>query len=82
MLLNEDKGDLGKKITDGLGHSKIFEVTNFTGSVANAKALVAQGEYQIGIIIPDKASEEMNKKVGFCERNTCFHGARRFCWIE
>ncbi|HMT28472.1 MAG TPA: ABC transporter permease [Bacteroidia bacterium] len=70
VLLNEDKGDLGKKITDGLGHSKIFEVNNFTGSASDAKALVAQGEYQIGIIIPDKASEEMNKKVGFFVNET------------
>ncbi|MBL0342710.1 MAG: ABC transporter permease [Bacteroidetes bacterium] len=63
LLLNEDKGDLGKKISDGIHKSKVFEVTHFSGSMEEARKVVAAGEIEIAIIIPAETSQHMQKKV-------------------
>ena len=52
LLMNRDTGDLGKKIESGLIDSKIFAVNQFNGSEAEARKLVDNGEFEIGIIVP------------------------------
>ena len=49
LLVNNDKGELGKKISEGLTNSKIFDVKKYSGANEDARKLVANGEYQIGM---------------------------------
>ncbi len=65
VLLNEDKGQLGEQISTGLITSKIFEVTKFSGTNEQLRKQVAAGEFEIGIVIPEKSSANLNEKVGF-----------------
>ncbi len=65
LLLNKDEGDLGKKISAGLKDSKIFEVNYFNGTTEAARIAIAGGKYQIGIIIPAKATNLLDHKIDF-----------------
>jgi len=63
LLINHDEGDVGKKIEQGLITSKIFEVTNFNGTEKEARRKVANGDFEIGIIVPGDASEKLNARI-------------------
>jgi len=63
LLVNSDKGVLGKTIEDSLKKSKLFDVNDSVISETEAKQIVAKGDYKIGIIVSANASEELNKKV-------------------
>ena len=63
LLINKDTGDLGRKIETGLVNSKIFEVVPFQGNESEARKLVAGGDYEIGIIVPEDASLKLQMRV-------------------
>ena len=63
LLINNDKGDLGRKIEEGLSSSKIFAVSRFSGTENEARKQVANGAYEIGIIVPEDASERLLLRV-------------------
>ena len=63
LLINHDNGKLGKEIESGLAASGIFEVTRFQGTEKEARASVAAGDYETGIIIPEGASEKLDARV-------------------
>ena len=63
LVINHDKGNLGKKIIDGLSDSKVFQVTQFTESEIAAKKKVAKNDYEIGISIPENATEQLNLRI-------------------
>ena len=70
VLLNQDKGELGEQISTGLVTSKIFEVTKFSGTNEQLRKQVANGEFEIGIVIPEKSSANLNEKVRFFVNET------------
>ncbi len=63
LLINNDTGLVGKEIDAGLSKSGIFNVTNFTGSEVDARRLVANGDYETGIIIPAGSSNKLDARV-------------------
>ena len=63
LLINNDKGNLGKTIEIGLKESKIFEITKKDLSETQVKQSIKADEFEIGIIIPDNATELLNTKV-------------------
>ena len=69
LLVNNDKGNLGNTIDKGLNESKIFEVTKLQLNADEVKKKVKSGDYEIGIIIPENASDFLNKKIsGFVDQ--------------
>lgn len=63
ILVNNDTGNLGTAIEKGLKESKIFEITKKQDAEDQVKKNIKAGEYEIGIIIPENASELLNAKV-------------------
>ena len=63
LLINNDKGNLGKTIEIGLKESKIFEIIKKDLSETQVKQSIKSDEFEIGIIIPDNATELLNTKV-------------------
>ncbi len=67
ILVNNDKDSLGEAITKGLYDSKYFEIIEEIDGekITNEKAkeLVATGEYKIGIIIPERATDAIRGNV-------------------
>lgn len=63
ILVNNDTGNLGTAIEKGLKESKIFEITKKQDAEDQVKKSIKAGEYEIGIIIPENASELLNVKV-------------------
>ncbi|MGQ0829953.1 MAG: ABC transporter permease [Bacteroidota bacterium] len=63
LLVNNDKGTLGKTIESDLQRSKIFEVNKLLITETEAKQHIASNNYEIGIIIPEDATENLNGKV-------------------
>ena len=67
LFIDNDRDELGAAIEKGLIDSKIFTLQKqLDGAVVTenmAKAAIARGDYQIGIIIPKRATELMKKKV-------------------
>src|SRR5580704_3995481 len=57
LLADNDHGALARQITDGLKHSKNFQVTDsLNGSPIDEtqlKQLLNKGDYKIGIVIPN-----------------------------
>jgi len=62
LLVNQDKGSLGKTIQDAFASSKNVTVVSMKDS-AEAKALVQAGKYKAVIILPQNASESLRKKI-------------------
>lgn len=66
-LVNEDNDSLGFSIEKGLKSSEIFSiVTQVNGQKLTSirlKELVEEGQFKIGIIIPDGATELLNNKI-------------------
>lgn len=63
LLVNNDKGNLGKTIEAGLRESKIFEITKNINNDEEVKRIIKAGEFEIGIIVPENASDLLNSKV-------------------
>ena len=67
VYVNNDKDSLGSIIEKGLDNSGIFSViTEIDGKAAtdeNTKQAVAKGNFRLGIIIPEEATQTMNKNV-------------------
>ena len=67
ILVNNDKDSLGKAISNGLYESDFFQIVEENDgkkiTSEEAKKLVAQGKYKIGIIIPERATEAIRGNV-------------------
>jgi len=67
ILVNNDKDSLGEAISQGLYESEFFniveEIDGERVTDEMAKDLVATGEYKIGIIIPERATEAIRENV-------------------
>ena len=63
LLVNKDTGSLGKKIEQGLKESKIVEITKSTITDDEVKKKIKAGDYEIGIIIPPHATQQLNSHV-------------------
>jgi len=67
ILVNNDKDSLGEAISQGLYESKYFniveEINGEKITDEKAKELVATGEYKIGIIIPERATDAIRGNV-------------------
>lgn len=62
LLVDKDKGNVSKIISEGLAEGNAFEVL-FKSSEKEAKELVFKGDYQLAIIIPENLSNDLDKKV-------------------
>ncbi len=69
LIVDNDNNTFGNKITSGLAESTFFKVVqvdnNGTEAIRELKDRVAMGEYQIGIIIHDNATENMVNNIKF-----------------
>ncbi|MBL7884983.1 MAG: ABC transporter permease, partial [Bacteroidia bacterium] len=63
LLVNNDTGKVGTQIEMGLKESSIFEITKEAKDNETVKKNVKAGEYEIGIIIPDNATQVLNSNV-------------------
>ncbi len=63
LFVNNDKGNLGKTIEQGLNESKIFEITKKNSDEAEVKRIIKAGDFEIGVIVPENATELLNAKV-------------------
>ncbi|MDA3952840.1 MAG: ABC transporter permease [Bacteroidales bacterium] len=67
ILVNNDKDNLGEAISKGLYSSNFFKIVEEIDGVKIteelAEELVAKGEYKIGIIIPERATEAIRGNV-------------------
>lgn len=67
ILVNNDKDSLGEAISEGLYSSKFFNIVEeIDGEKITkelAEELVAKGEYKIGIVIPERATEAIRGNV-------------------
>ncbi|MCX6297406.1 MAG: ABC transporter permease [Bacteroidetes bacterium] len=64
LIVNNDKGNFGTTIENGLKEAKIFEITNMHLDPDVVKLKVKSGDYEIAIIVPEDASASLNSKVG------------------
>ncbi len=62
-LVNHDKGKLGKSIEAGLRESKIFAINSKDFSEQELKQKVKGGDYEIGILIPEQATQRLEDRV-------------------
>ncbi|MBP0905251.1 ABC transporter permease [Mariniflexile gromovii] len=62
LLVDNDKGNVSENIQKSLADSDAFEVI-IKGSEVEAKNLVFTGKYQLAIIIPEKLSVDLERKV-------------------
>ena len=67
ILVNNDKDSLGEAIRQGLYASEYFQIVEEINgeeiTSEKAKELVAKGEYKIGIIIPERATDAIRGNV-------------------
>jgi len=63
LLVNNDTGTLGKTIETELQNSKIFKVNKLSVTETEARNKIAINTYEIGIIIPEGATGNLNGKV-------------------
>ncbi|MCK6649524.1 MAG: ABC transporter permease, partial [Bacteroidia bacterium] len=63
LLVNKDTGSLGKAIEKGLNESKIFEINKQTLNDTEVKQTVKKGDFEIGILIPENATQQLNQNV-------------------
>lgn len=63
LLVNNDTGSLGKTIEEGLKESKIFKINKSEISESETGKSIAKGNYEIGIFIPEDASQKLKSKV-------------------
>jgi ABC-2 type transport system permease protein len=74
LFVDHDHDALGKNIREGFVHSGSFRVidslNNTPLSEPAAREAVMEGEYQIAIIVPERATETMRKNVGMAVTRT------------
>ncbi|MCC6837570.1 MAG: ABC transporter permease [Bacteroidia bacterium] len=63
LLVNKDTGSLGKAIEKGLNESKIFEINKQTLNDTEVKQTVKKGNFEIGILIPENATQQLDQNV-------------------
>jgi ABC-2 type transport system permease protein len=63
LLVNNDNGNLGKTIEEGLKESKIFEINKLQITDTEVKTKIKAGDFEIGIVVPENATEILNSKV-------------------
>jgi ABC-2 type transport system permease protein len=67
ILVNNDKDSLGEAISKGLYDSEFFQIVEKIEGIAiteeMAKELVAKGDYKLGIIIPERATDAIRGNV-------------------
>jgi ABC-2 type transport system permease protein len=63
LLVNNDTGNIGKKIEQGLIDSKLFELTKQTISSEDLKSSIKKGNYEVGIFISDDATQLLMNNV-------------------
>src|SRR4030042_240198 len=60
LVINKDRGEIGKKIIEGVGKTDYFklmeEINNEKLTLDSAKKLLQKGKYKIIISIPEDAS--------------------------
>ena len=61
-VVDLDKGEVSKSILENLGSSALFEV-KMEVDEALAKESVRKGAYQLGIVIPENLSQDLEQKV-------------------
>ena len=62
LLVDNDQGEVSKNIQENLKNSPLFEV-QIQSSEGSVKELVQTGKYQLGIVIPENLSKDLNLKV-------------------
>ena len=66
IIVDKDNGEVGQSLREGIKKQKIFSVTEFIGDSIhlekNARKQVAEGDYQIGIIIPKGATKAIKQR--------------------
>jgi len=62
LIVNNDKGNIAETIINGLENSNTFEII-LKDTEEDAKTLVFKGDYQLAIIIPEKLSSDLEKKI-------------------
>ena len=63
LLASEDEGNLYQSLVKGMGENGFFEIKRM-GSDSNAlKMRIQNGEFDIGIYIPEKASLEFDRSI-------------------
>ncbi|MBA3706947.1 MAG: ABC transporter permease [Bacteroidetes bacterium] len=65
LLVNNDTSTLGRTLEADLKKSKIFEITLSAISEDQAKQSIASGKYEIGIIVPSDATQNLNAKINY-----------------
>lgn len=70
LIVNYDKGELGKKIANGIDSAGIFQLTRSQMNEHDVKSQISSGKYEIGIVIPENASARLNHKVDYFVNNT------------
>ena len=68
LFLNDDNEELGKIIETGLSETGFFNLItkkdNIEIDIKSLKKMVADGDYQLGIVIPEGASKAAREKAG------------------
>ena len=62
LIVNNDKGNISETIINGLEDTNTFEVL-LKDTEKEAKTFVFKGDYQLAIIIPEKLSSDLEKKI-------------------
>ena len=62
LLVDKDKDSLSFKLENALEQTHFFEVVKKDISEEETKTLVAEGKFLIGIIVPEKTSEQLREK--------------------
>ncbi len=66
VIVDRDNDDVGEALREGIKKQDIFEVSEFIGDSAHletmARQKVAEGDYQIGIIIPKGATKKIKQR--------------------
>ncbi|MFH1121860.1 MAG: ABC transporter permease [Bacteroidota bacterium] len=67
VVLNYDNDSLGNAFTKGISDTDVFEVTGIMGKdstqLQKARQDVAEGKYQIGVVIPENATQSIKNRV-------------------
>jgi ABC-2 type transport system permease protein len=66
VIVDHDNDSLGIAFRNGIRNSKMFEITEITDrsqrALSEARRMVAQGKYQIGILIPENTTGTIKKR--------------------
>ncbi len=62
LLVDNDKNAVSRKIIENLNSSSVFEIV-MHGHENTAKALVQGGKYQLAVVIPQKLTTDLGRKV-------------------